>query len=240
MKKLHDVVILCLTGFSLLGQAQTVQVQIAGNNYPVAFADAGLSATNQQRIASDLTIVFSFTLSLEELKGLEIETGVFQADNSTMLSTEESESVFIIDRNNEQNIRVDKALSDKYQQAFTVMDAHSNAVQKANAFVAFLNSTNLLSRPANEIVSKVRHVPLEDADALSDNAIREFFDEPQQVKFPGFSALHFSIQQLPQFNGAEVPVIYPFFVIHKSDPSKNIAAPIDFYKGKWGFGRSPW
>ena len=240
MKALHRIALLCCANLPLWGQAQTAQVHVAGSDYPVTFADTTLSATNRQRIASDLTTVFSLAVSFDKLKGEEAESGVFKMEDPLMFASGEDEYILIVERDDQQGIRVSKTLTDKYQQAFALVDSHSNAVQKAHEFVAMLNSTNLLSRPVDEVVQEVRHEPLEGAYALSDNAIREIFVELQQLRFPGFSALHFSIQQFPQFDGADIPVINPFFVIHKTDPSRNIATPIDFYDGKWGFGRSPW
>ena len=69
MKTLHYIALLCCISLPLLAQAQTSQVHIAGSNYFIEFKDAMLSATNRQRIASDLTIVFSLSASFEELKG---------------------------------------------------------------------------------------------------------------------------------------------------------------------------
>jgi len=238
MKKVHYVVLLCLP---FLGQAQTVQVRIAGNNYPVGFADTSLSTTNQQRIASDLTIVFSPVSSFEQSKGREVETGVFQPDSSmSMLSSDKKrEGIFIIDQGNNKSVRIDKVASDNYLQAFAFLKAHSNAVLKASEFVKLLNSANLLAQPIQVLRDLLyAELPLTQE---ADEGVREYITEMQRNKFFGISALNFALKRLPDAGNVEV-LVMELFMVDKTDPSdpSNFGTfLIDFHNGKWGFGRSP-
>ena len=235
------IIALCCTSLSLLGQAQTAQVHIAGSDYPTEFADAKLSLTNQQRVASDLTVALSHISSFEVTKGREVESGVFRLKRALIFTMSESEDVLVIDQNNQKSIRISKTLSDKYLQAFAWMDTHTNAVQKAHAFVTMLNSTNLLVQPVQVLRNLGHAKPLSDIDENNppDGEVLEFFrDDIQPNKFPGFSALNFYFKPIPEIDNMEIPLLL-LFRFNKSTPSDIFAYPIGFYKGKWGFGNFP-
>jgi hypothetical protein len=208
-----------------MGYAQSVQVRIAGSDYVVSFADTGLSVTNQQRIAADLTTAFSLTISSGKIK--------------SMLFTDESESVVIVDENNQKSMQIAKPLSDKYLKAFAWMDANTNAVQKAYKFVALLNSPDLLSKPAQMLLNLGHFDPLsgiKENDPPSDTEIRAVIAQDVfPYKYPGICALRFYFAPIPGNDDAGIPMIF-LFVVDKTDPTKIDAVPIGFYKGKWGFG----
>ena len=240
MRTMSHIVLLCCAYFPFSGQAQTMH--IAGSVYPVEFVDVTLSVTNQQRIAADLTIVFSFAPPFEGLKGKETETGVFQLKDETMLSLKDCESISVADQNNQKSIRVGKPLSDKYLQAFTWMDANSNTVQKAHEFVVSLNNPDLLTQPLQALLDMCHTEPLslieednppEDADIRATFA-KDFFP----YKYPGISALNFYRKEVSGLDGGEIPLVF-LFVIDKTDSSIITAFPVGFHKGKWGFGSFP-
>ena len=249
MNKSNRITRLCCLCLPLLAQAQTLQVDIAGTAYPVAFEDAALSVTNRQRIASDLTTVFSISPSFEELKGYADNPGVFRLRDDSMFFDNESDHVFLVDKNNQKSLLIEKPLSDKYQQTFAFLEAHSNAVQKAHEFVALLNSTNLLEQSAVQVLSQICHfapkadtgVPL-DLENLSNDEIEQIEETAADYlswKYYGFSVLRFYVKPAPRFGNVEVPCII-IFMTDKSDPSKNFAAPIGFLNGRWGFGILPY
>jgi hypothetical protein len=237
MKKVHYVALLCLP---LLCHAQTFQVRIAENNYPVEFADTNLSVTNQQRIASDLTTVFSLISSFEDLEIDEVETGVFQLDEELMFTAGEENHILILDNNNTKSIRVKKELSDKYQQTFILADGYSNAVQQASEFVTLLNSTNLLTQSSVQVIRQICHISpqaeTEDPPSNEVAKIQKLATDFLQWRYLGFCVLNFSKEQVEVLGETgEKPVIL-LFTVGKSDPSKRFAMPIVFHNGKWRFG----
>ena len=251
MKKMQYVAMLCLP---LLGQAQTSEVQIAGSNYPVIFADTNLSSVVRQHIASDLTIVFSLAPSFEEaMGGDEVKAtvdlpgggtsianlhweGVFRpSERYSMFDDEKRDGFFLVNYDNQKSIRVNKLASDRYLQAFTWMKANSNAVQKAYKFVALMNNTNLVSQPTQVLRNLSHIVP---TVTLSDDEIRTGFALMQKDKYLGISALSFFVEQRSEADDAEVPVFH-LFAVKKTNPFENIAMayPILYHKGRWGFGK---
>ena len=241
MKTLHYIALLCYISLPFLAQSQTSQVHIAGSDFPVTFADTNLSAVTQQRMSIDLTFLFMFASSLEDLKGSEYETGVFQIRNSLPLFVGEDEHIFIVATNANPSIRIDKFLSDKYLKIFTWMDANSNTVQKARDFVTTLNSPDLLSKTTQELLNLHHFMPLTgiyENNPLSDTKIRAKIAEgPFLFNYPGFSALSFYFQEIVEVE-AKIPLIF-LPMVDKLDSSNWIAFPIGFYKGKWGFGNFP-
>jgi len=225
-----------------LGQAQLVTVNIVGTNYPVEFKDSNLLVKNRQRIASDLNVVFSIATSFDDLKGEEVETGVFQLGDSLMFLSDEEENIFVVEKNNKTSIRVNKVVSDKYLQAFAWMDANTNVVQKAREFVAILNKPDLLTQPLQVLLDLGHTVPLslveenvppDDAETRAMVA-KDFFP----YKYPGVSALNFYRKKVSALDFAEIPLMY-LWAVDKSDPTGMDAVPVGFYKGKWGFGNFP-
>jgi len=237
MKKLT---LFCFLSLPLLGHTQTAIVQIVGQAYPVEFADTNLSAISRHRIASDLTTVFELTPSFEQLKGREISPGVFQFGDALMFTSGEEKYLSIVATNNSPSIWIKEALSDKYQQAFALVDAHSNTIQKAHEFVTLLNSTNLLSLSPVQVIRQICHIT---PDAETNDPPNEELDAIQRLaanflqwRYPGFSVLNFSSRQVLDLGeAAEYPVIL-LFTVDKSTPSKMFAFPMVFYNGKWRFG----
>ncbi|MCL1919600.1 MAG: hypothetical protein FWG50_00755 [Kiritimatiellaeota bacterium] len=243
MKKLHYVVaMLCLPFW---GQAQTVQVRIAETNYPAIFTDASLSVTNQQRIAADLTLVFSLASSFDRLKGrLGGEEGVFEPniDVSMFCLSEWNDGILLIDQGNQKSVRVQKTASDLYLRSFALIEAHSNAVRAAHEFVTMLNHTNLLAQSI-QVLRNLYHVaPLSDIEEedFTDDEVLRRVAERQNYKYPEISVRNFFLQRIPELDDAEV-LVTCLYMIEKADPSleKIYGIPIDFYKGRWGLGRSP-
>ena len=241
MKTSHYIVLFCCISLPFLAQAQTAQVHIAGSDYPVVFTDTNLSAQIQQRMATDLTFVFTFASSFEELKDSEVETGVFEIGNTLPLFLWENKHIFIVATNNTPSVRIDNFVSDKYLKAFAWMDANSNTVQKAREFVATLNSPDLLSKPTQELLSLRHFMPLSsiyENNPPSDAELRAYMaDGPALFTYPGFSALCFYFQEIVEVE-AEIPLLL-LPMVSKTDPSDWTAFPIGFYKGKWGFGNFP-
>jgi len=239
MKKLHHIVLFCVLSLPFLGQAQTAQVHIAGNTYPVGFGDTSLSATNRQRIASDLSVVFSLASSFEELKGNEATTGVFHLGDTLMFMSGEDAEIFVIEQNKQKGIRVNKALSDKYLQAFAIQEVNSNAVQKAHEFVALINSTNLLSQSSVKIMQQIGHISpqaMEDPSADDIVQINKYVAEFKQWKYLEFSVLNFVVRQVSDLGEMGAKPVIMLFMINKSDPSEKFAIPFVFHNGKWGLG----
>jgi len=231
---------LCLPFF---GQAQTVQVCIAKTNYPVEFLDANLSMTNQQRIASDLTLVFSLATSFEEARGNRVAEGVFRPDiDETMFCFSRwGEDFLLVDQNNQRSIRVKKAGSDRYLKSFALIKTHSNAVHKAKEFVTMLNATDLSALSVQELRGLI-HAELwpEGEDNNSDEGIQKFFEIVQKYRCLDICALNFFWQKMPEDENAKVLVAGLYMVDKANPPVENPTAwPIEFYKGKWGFGRMP-
>ena len=94
-----------------------------------------------------------------------------------MLLWEDRENVFVVEHDNQNNIRIEKTLSDKFQQAFVWMDAHTNIVKQAHAFVTMLNSTNLLTQPVQVLRELGHFKPLSNLDVNipPDNEVLSFF-----------------------------------------------------------------
>ena len=153
MKRL---ILFCCSCVPFWVQAQTAQVQIAGTSYPVIFADTNLSSKVKQRIASDLTILFAPASSFRDARGGgadEVEEDVFRPSSLRTLFPDEAEKragIFLVDRDNEKSVRVDKAASSNYVHAFKLVDAHSNAVAKLGAFVTQVNDPGWLTKTAKE------------------------------------------------------------------------------------------
>jgi len=222
------IVVLCCTSLSLLIQAQTIQVHIAGNDYLAGFVDTSLSTTNKQRIASDLTVAFSLTSLSEDLKSI--------------LPSDDHDGVIINDQGNPKSMQITKDLSDKYLKAFTWIDANTNIVQKAHAFVATLNRPDLLSLPLPVLLGLGHTAPfslVEENNPPSDTEARAFFAKHIfPYKYSGISALSFYFKPVPEIDDKEIPLIY-LFGVDKTDSTGIDAIPIGFYKGKWGFGNFP-
>lgn len=243
MKTITVILATCLAGG--ITQAQTAQVRIAGTNYPAIFADTELSVTNQQRIATDLTLVFSFAPSFEKARGREtgygVEEGVFSPNiGVTMFGlSDRSKGFFLVDKDNQRSVRIDKVASDLYLRSFALMEAHSNAVQKAREFVVMLNTTNLPAMSIQELRGLV-HAKLWPGKPVSDDDLLEFVTVLQQHRFFDISALNVFLQRVSKVNNAEV-LVMGLFMVDKSDPSpkKLRGWTFDFYNGKWGFGRTP-
>ena len=235
------IALLCCISLPFLAQAQTSQVYIAGSNYPVTFADTNLSAQVQQRMAVDLTFIFSFASSCEELKDNQIEPDVFQTSNTLPLFSWEHNHMFIVATNNITSIRIGKVVSDKYLKTFTWMDANSNTVQKAREFIATLNSPDLLSKPTQTLLNLYHFEPLSGLEENNPPSGAETRENLTAVFFPfnypGFSALHFYFKEVPEVN-MELPLLF-LPMVSKSNPSEWIAFPVGFYKGKWGIGGFP-
>jgi len=243
MKPLLHVVLF----LPLLALAQTSQVHIAGNSYPVEFGDATLSVTNRQRIATDLTIIFSPATSFEDSKGKEddVTSGQFAPNvfKTMFLSGEKNEGIFVLDQNAYQRVRVEKTASDKYLQSFALMKTHSNAVGKVNAFVAMMNDPNLQTKPI-QVLRDMFHYELkkDGITPVTDADVRAYVAEViQPFRCRGFSALHFSLEQRPEVNGAEVLVISLclFGKAPEEEGDPPISWPILFHNGRWGFGHFP-
>jgi len=242
MKMKYRVALLCCAGISCFGQAQTSQVHIAGNNYPVQFEDTTLSVTNRQRIASDLTTVFSLATSFDELKGEEIKTDIFPLGRDLMFMSREGDNIFIVATNSTTSVKVNKVVSDKYLKAFTWMDANTNIVQKAHEFVTLLNNPDLLLKPSQVLIDLGHTMPLSlivENDPANETKMRNYLTENVcPYKYPGVSALNFYRKPVSVLDFAEIPLLF-LWVIDKSDPTEVTAFPIGFYKGKWGFGNFP-
>jgi len=242
MKKPHRVVLLYCICLPFFGQAQTAQVCIAKTNYPAEFLDANLSFTNRQRIATDLTLVFSLAPSFENARERrEIENGVFKPniDISMFGWDEKSEGIFLVEQNNQKSIRIDKVASDLYLKSFALMKTHSNAVQKAHEFVTMLNHTNLLALPIQDLRG-LFHPELLSKEDFSDDEARALVTGLQKHNFLGISVLNVFLQRVPQVDNAEV-LVMGVYMVDKINPSqeKSYGWTFDFYKGKWGFGRVP-
>ena len=237
---MKHIALLCCISLPFLAQAQTSQVHIAGSDYPVVFTDTNLSAQIQQRMAADLTFVFAVAPSLEYLKGTEVETGVFQTRNILPVLAGEDDHIFIVATNNTPSVRIDTFVSDRYLKAFAWTDANSNTVQKARAFVATLNSPDLLSKPTQELLNLYHFAPLTEVyennppDAIE---IRAYLTTVQAFNYPGFSVLNFYFEEVAAV-GTKLPLLF-LPMISKADPSKWMALSFGFYKGKWGFGNFP-
>ena len=212
--------------------------------------DTNLSVTVRQRIASDLTVVFSPAPSFEELgtgKGgyvtsedLELEATGFltPAPSISMIPTNQRrEGIFIVNQNGGKRVHINEVASSNYLHAFTLMDANSNAVQKAHEFVAWLNSptNNLSSLPLKEL-KKLHNTLPEVRQIFRDDDYRSFAAELQQSKAFEISALCFFVQKSPEVGDTEVPAI-ALFTISKSNPTTPFAFPIFFHNGRWGFGK---
>ena len=245
MKKLYCATLGYLIGMSCLGQGPAAGVRILENDYPMGFEDASLSATNKQRIASDLTTVFSLAVSFDKLKGEEAESGVFRLGDSLMFLSGEETNILIDERDSPKSIRMGKALSDKYLQAFALADTHSNAVRKAHEFVALLNSTNLFAQPPAQVIRQICHITPQ-AQALLENLpndqqefakAQELIADFGQWEYAGFTVLNFSLRQVISLGDTDEtrPVIF-LFTIQKANPSNVFGFPMTFYEGKWGFG----
>lgn len=233
MRKTRRVMLVCCAGMFLLccaslpffWQTPNRLVPIAGDDYPVEFEDPALSRTQKRRIAADLGALSAFARSFERLRD-------FVAG--------ESEGISMSGGDGTKSIRVDKRLSDTYLRAFALMDARGDALKKAYEFVDFLNRTHLPSQPM-PVIRGLFHIETMDRhrDPPTDDTFRDAIATLQQYKFGRFSALHFSMRWVPPFGGKDIPVIEHLPMFHESDPSKNVMTPIDFYNGRWGFGRQP-
>jgi len=246
MKKLHCIALLCSIGTSTVGHAQTAQVQIAGSNYPVTFADTNLSVVVKKRIVADLSIVFSSATSFRDAGGgSEGGTGVYRLDGlTTLIVTEkESEGIFLVDRDNEKSVWVDKVASSNYVHAFKLVDAHSKAIAQLNTFIAQVNNTDWRTKTAKERRAMFHASPWPPDDGeFSDEKILEFLTELVKFKCPGFSALHFALENRPEIGNAKVLVLYLFLSERNPKPGERVggfAIPTLYHKGKWGFGRLP-
>jgi len=244
---------LCL-GMSYVGHAQTTQVQIAGINYPVIFADTNLSFKIRQRIADDLKIVFSPAPSFEELgvgKGgyvtkadIELEmTGFLVPAHSlsTFITDKQSEGIFIVTQNSERSVQLNQVASSNYVHAFTLVDAHSNAVKKAGEFIALMKDPGLLAKPIKELRNLYHATPLtlRTIDGIfTDEMVRGFLQgNVHPHKHPGLSVLHFAKEKRPEIGNAEVLVMYFCVKVELGDEFRLFAFPVLFHKGRWGFGR---
>ena len=145
---------------------------------------------------------------------------------------------FLVDQNNQKSIRVDGVASSNYLHAFALMDAHSNAVQKAHEFVTWLNNptNNLTALPLQELKNLHHMTPSNRLSLFNDEAYLGFAEEIEECKVFEVSALCFYVQSRPEVGGEEVPVI-ALFTAKKSDPSDPLAFPILFHNGRWGFGK---
>ena len=243
------VITFCLP---FLGQAQTAEVQVAGSNYPVLFADTNLSFAVRQRIASDLTIAFSPAPSFEEamggglvgsveasiplpgggtavtsLNGRDYWDGVFKPSTLGLMlpDGERREGIFLVDYNNQKSLRLNKVASSNYLHAFTLVDAHSNTVQKALAFATTLKNTDWDAQPL-QVLKDLLHMTPGDREEFPEDAYLGFAKDIQQAMPPvtGVSALGFSLQKRPEVGGEEV-LVYGGLLL--------------FYDGRWGFGKFP-
>lgn len=235
MKKLHYIAMSLLP---LLGQAQTAQVHIAGTAYPVIFADTNLLFAVHQRIASDLTVCFSPASSFDDAAGTEKEEGVYPPNLfHTMFPCEEMCDGFsLVDYDNQKSVRVSRVASSNYLHAFTLMEAHSNAVQKLQDFIVALKDPNLPAGPLQALKDLHNSTPEDRAEAFSDSDYREFVRGLQANRILGSCALAFTVQPCPELGNAEIPMTV-LFTAHRSDPSFAIGLPILFHNGRWGFGK---
>ena len=278
-KTMKRIITFCCICLSLLSQAQTAQVHIAGNNYPVEFEDTALSSADRQRIASDLAVPFSFVLSFEELKGWKIEAkvplpnggtsvtsidgrdywaGVYQPSVfspaepchtiilgfrrhpcRTVFSQPELDGCFILDYNGKKSVLINKAFSDMHLSALGQMDAHLETVQKAKAFVALLNSPDLLSQPIHVLRDLYCFIcnNVETDNPLSDNALREVFVKMGKgYQYLGITALSF-FPEAPEELGGEGPVSLMFVssmvAMDTGDRQHLLGYLIEFRHGRW-------
>jgi hypothetical protein len=222
MKRMPYVALLC---FPFLGQAQTAQVQVAGSNYPVIFADTNLSATVRQRIASDLTVVFSPASSFQDLKDRDGGEGIFKPDlrHAWFLTDEKCEGVFIVDQNNEKSVRLNEVASSNYLHAFAFVDARSNTVKKLREFKATVRNTDWDVQPI-KAVKALCYMKDPNGDSISDDDYREFIRWAKGKELPEFSVLWFSFEKRPELDNKEV-------LVHGN--------LLLFHNGKWGFGNLP-
>jgi len=248
MKKLLHIALL----LPLLGQAQTAQVHIAGSDYPAIFAETNLSFKVRQRIANDLKIVFSPSSSFEEaqdqgtygevdatvslpgggtavtkdINGLKLWAGVFKPNREkTVFTTEkESEGIFLVDYNNVKSVRLNEVASSNYVHAFKLVDAHSNAVQKAHEFMAAMKNTDWSTQPLQALKNLHHLTPEDEADFRDIEDYRAFAELAQQHLILKITALGFSLETRPEVGDKKV-LVYGNVLI--------------FYDGRWGFGRFP-
>jgi len=210
------------------------KVRIAGNDYPVEFEDTALSNNLRERINSDLTTLFSFASSFERLKGQEVGAGAFRP---LTLFLNDCEGFFILDDGSKKRVQVNKVFSDKYHQAFALMDAHSKTVQQVKDFIALMNNPSLLSQPTQILrdLCHFGHPASVDEDVIpSDDEVRAIVSEMQQWKYLGISALGFGVEKSPKLGGAEVPIVFVLIVDkNEADPSEFGGYILEFSDGKW-------
>ena len=232
IRKMIRISLFCCLGMSHWGLAQTAQVHIAGSNYPAKFDDTSLSFTNRKRIASDLTILLAVVPSFEELKGREIKAGVFQL---SWLSSKALDGFFLLDDAGKKSMIIDKTASDKYLNAFAVMDAHASSVQKANEIVTLLNSNRLASQPMQVLKDLYRcgyFSNLSEDYSPPEDEVWEILNEMQKWRYLGVSALCFETKKAASSDGAEIPQVL-IFTLDKATSTKVGTCPLVFDNGKW-------
>ena len=259
MTKVCTAALICLP---LLLQAQTAQVYIAGTNYPAFFADTNLSATVQQRMASDLTVVFSAVPSFQAARSSPVASTVPLPGGGTsiiktslqsswegayipyrfrcmFIKEENLNGVFLVDYNGQKSVRVTQAVSDRYLQAFAQMETHSNAVQKLQEFIALVKSPGLSSLPL-QILEGMHNTPPSYREEYGEDEYRSFARElEQKVQIFDCSALNFLVepQLYPEFGTDEIPITFLFTKLKSSPSGYVLGLPLLFHNGKWGFGK---
>jgi len=226
-----------------MGQAQTSQVHIADATYPVIFADTNLSSLVKQRIAADLTVCFSPATSFDDAMGRggdEVEAaaplpggntaittqngadyweGAYKPyDFAGMLPDEMRKNIFLVDYNNQKSVRVTAAASSNYLNAFTLVDTHSNTVQKLHVFLATLKNTDWSQQPL-QAMKDLLHLTPQEREQLSADDYRDFAEAVKQNATLGVTVLQFSWATRPEAGGKKVLVYGPVTL---------------FYEGRWG------
>jgi len=141
-----------LSGF---GQSNIVYYGVNSNALDVVFADTNLAQKTQSAIVADLRVCLLEWGKESELylRDKENSVGYLYNPKTCPYYPEEVEFPRNIVSNGTAGIalQIPKELSDAYTNAFKFATANAKAFAAANAFVAFVSSTNFLTLPPNNL-----------------------------------------------------------------------------------------
>jgi len=199
------------------GQGNIVYYGVNSNALNVVFEDTNLSVSNQTLIVADLNrcLQSGWGKEMEFKMGNDDPAFVAHLFNWSRSPYYDPFPKNIINTPDGHALHISQGISDAYIDRLAFAAAHSNIVAAAYEFVAFVNSTNFPSIPANDMPNYLVPKNLSDAEMIASaqnliTALTSTYDPPSILSF-GYREFEFGSATSNLFTALPKSTSFGFF-----------------------------